>query len=128
MLRINNQLLSFTTDSYVIDPLFFPGGDIGKLAVCGTVNDLSVSGANPLYLSASFIIEEGFPTNQLEKIVDSMQSTANEANITIVTGDTKVVDKGKGDGIFINVINYSLTLPEWGYFPKSTKTFLQVKQ
>ena len=111
LLRINNQLLSFTTDSYVIDPLFFPGGDIGKLAVCGTVNDLSVSGANPLYLSASFIIEEGFPTNQLEKIVDSMQSTANEANITIVTGDTKVVERGQCDKLFINTAGVGL-LPE----------------
>ena len=111
LLRINNQLLSFTTDSYVIDPLFFPGGDIGKLAVCGTVNDLSVSGANPLYLSASFIIEEGFPTNQLEKIVDSMQSTANEANITIVTGDTKVVERGQCDKLFINTAGVG-SLPE----------------
>ena len=81
ILTIDNQLFAFTTDSYVIDPLFFPGGNIGKLAVCGTVNDLSVSGAKPLYLSASFIIEEGFPVDQLEKIVESMQLTANEAEV-----------------------------------------------
>jgi hydrogenase expression/formation protein HypE len=102
ILEIDGQLLAFTTDSYVIDPLFFPGGDIGKLAVCGTVNDLSVSGAVPLYISASFIIEEGFPFELLEKIVASMASEAKFASVDIVTGDTKVVDKGKCDKLFIN--------------------------
>jgi hydrogenase expression/formation protein HypE len=94
--------LAFTTDSYVVTPLFFPGGDIGKLAVCGTVNDLAVSGAVPLYLSLAFIIEEGFAIADLEKIVDSIQKTAAEAGVCIVTGDTKVVQKGKADGLFVN--------------------------
>jgi hydrogenase expression/formation protein HypE len=93
--------LAFTTDSYVIDPLFFPGGNIGKLAVCGTVNDLAVSGAMPIYLSASFIIEEGFTLNDLEKIADSMAEEALNAKVKIVTGDTKVVEKGKCDCLFI---------------------------
>ncbi|MDR7866461.1 MAG: hydrogenase expression/formation protein HypE [Sporomusaceae bacterium] len=94
--------LAFTTDSYVVKPLFFAGGDIGKLAVCGTVNDLAVSGATPLYLSAGFIIEEGFPVAALERIVASMRAAAAEAGVSIVTGDTKVVEKGAVDGIYIN--------------------------
>jgi len=93
--------ISFTTDSYVVDPLFFPGGDIGKLSVCGTVNDLAVSGAIAQYLSASFIIEEGFPLDDLRIIVRSMALEAEKAGVRIVTGDTKVVGKGKCDGIFI---------------------------
>lgn len=94
--------IAFTTDSYVVHPLFFPGGDIGSLAVYGTVNDLAMAGARPLYLSASFILEEGLPMPTLWQIVRSMQQAAQIANVQIVTGDTKVVDKGKGDGIFIN--------------------------
>jgi hydrogenase expression/formation protein HypE len=94
--------IAVTTDSYVISPLFFPGGDIGVLSVCGTVNDLSVSGARPLYLTAGFIIEEGFPIEDLKKILNSMRSAAEEAGVKIIAGDTKVVDRGKGDGIFIN--------------------------
>lgn len=94
--------LAFTTDSYVVSPLFFPGGDIGKLAVCGTVNDLSMMGARPRYLSAGFIIEEGFLIADLERIVDSMAATAREAGVAVVTGDTKVVDRGSADGLFIN--------------------------
>ncbi len=113
ILSINSQLLAFTTDSYVIDPLFFPGGDIGKLAVCGTVNDLSVSGAKPLYLSASFIIEEGFPIDQLEKIVESMQLTASEAKVSVVTGDTKVVERGQCDKLFINTAGVGLLSKEY---------------
>jgi hydrogenase expression/formation protein HypE len=93
--------LAFTTDSYVVDPPFFPGGNIGKLAVCGTVNDLAVSGAIPEYISASFIIEEGFPKKDLIKIAESMAEEAEAAGIKIITGDTKVVDRGKCDGIFI---------------------------
>jgi hydrogenase expression/formation protein HypE len=93
--------LAFTTDSYVVDPVFFPGGNIGKLSVCGTVNDLAVSGAVPQYLSASFIIEEGFPVKDLILIADSMAKEAKTAGIKIVTGDTKVVEKGKCDRIFI---------------------------
>ena len=94
--------LSFSTDSYVVDPIFFPGGDIGKIAVCGTVNDIAMMGAKPLYLSAGFIIEEGFHIDNLKKIVRSMQRSAKEANIKIVTGDIKVVPSGAADKIFIN--------------------------
>lgn len=94
--------IALTTDSYVVSPLFFPGGDIGALSVYGTVNDLSVVGARPLYLTAGFIIEEGFPFGDLERIVASMSGAAKRSGVKIVTGDTKVVDRGKGDGIFIN--------------------------
>ena len=99
---------AFTTDSYVVTPIFFPGGDIGKLAVCGTVNDLSMSGAQPLFLSSGFIIEEGFPFSDLERIVSSMQKTASEAGVKIATGDTKVVNRGGADGIFINTAGIGL--------------------
>jgi hydrogenase expression/formation protein HypE len=94
--------IAFTTDSYTVQPLFFPGGDIGKLAVCGTVNDLSMSGAKPLYLSLAFIIEEGLPVADLKKIIESIASAAAEAGVSIVTGDTKVVGKGGADKLFIN--------------------------
>lgn len=94
--------LAYTTDSYVVTPLFFPGGNIGDLAVCGTVNDLAVAGAEPLYLTAGFIIEEGFPLADLKKIITSMTAAAKQAGVRIVAGDTKVVNKGKADGIFIN--------------------------
>ncbi len=94
--------LAFTTDSYVVTPIFFPGGDIGRLAVNGTVNDLCVSGARPLYLSAGFILEEGFPVADLRKILQSMRAAATEAGVEVVTGDTKVVQKGSADRIFIN--------------------------
>lgn len=100
--RIGGAKLAFTTDSYVVKPLFFPGGDIGKLAVCGTVNDLAMGGGRPLYLSVGFILEEGLPMDTLWQVIQSIQATAKEANVQIVTGDTKVVDRGKGDGIFIN--------------------------
>jgi hydrogenase expression/formation protein HypE len=94
--------LAFTTDSYVIHPLFFPGGDIGSMAVHGTVNDLAMSGARPLYLSVGFILEEGLPMETLWRVIRSMRDAADRAGVRIVTGDTKVVDRGKGDGIFIN--------------------------
>ncbi|MET0832441.1 MAG: hydrogenase expression/formation protein HypE [Actinomycetota bacterium] len=94
--------LAFTTDSYVVSPLFFPGGDIGDLAVNGTVNDLAVSGARPLWLSAGFILEEGFPVADLERIVGSMAAAAERAGVQIVTGDTKVVQRGKADGCYVN--------------------------
>ncbi len=94
--------LAFTTDSYVVTPVFFPGGDIGRLAVCGTVNDLAVSGARPLYLSAGFIMEEGFAVEELKRILVSMRAAADEAGVAVVTGDTKVVQKGSADKIFIN--------------------------
>ncbi|HHY37335.1 MAG TPA: hydrogenase expression/formation protein HypE [Clostridia bacterium] len=93
--------IAFTTDAFVISPLFFPGGDIGKLSVTGTVNDLAVMGATPRYISASFILEEGFPVSDLKRIVASMAKTAGEAGVEVVTGDTKVVRKGEADGIFI---------------------------
>ena len=99
---VSNGRLAFSTDSYVISPLFFPGGDIGSLAIHGTVNDLAMCGAKPLYLSAGFILEEGFSMEMLWKIVQSMSNAAQNANVNIVTGDTKVVEKGKGDGVFIN--------------------------
>ena len=94
--------IAFTTDSYVVKPLFFPGGDIGRLSVCGTVNDLSVRGARPLYLSAGFIIEEGLFLSDLERIVASMASAAAEAGVSIVCGDTKVVERRAADGLYIN--------------------------
>lgn len=94
--------LAFTTDSYVVHPLFFPGGDIGTLAINGTVNDLAMCGARPLYLSAGFILEEGLPMETLWRVVQSMREAADAAGVRLVTGDTKVVDRGKGDGIFIN--------------------------
>lgn len=102
ILSSTNSPIAFSTDSHVIKPIFFPGGDIGKLAVSGTVNDLAVSGAIPEYLSCGFILEEGFEIETLEKIVVSMQKTAKTANIKIVTGDTKVVGQGEADKIFIN--------------------------
>ena len=97
-----SRKLAFTTDSYVVRPLFFPGGDIGSMAVHGTVNDLAMAGARPLYLSSAFIIEEGLPMETLWRVVTSMQQAALRSGVQVVTGDTKVVDKGKGDGLFIN--------------------------
>ncbi len=102
ILSVGSTEIAFTTDSFVIHPLFFPGGNIGKLAVCGTVNDLAVSGSEPLYISVSFIIEEGFPISELEIIVESLAAEAKKAGVLIVTGDTKVVNKGKCDKLFIN--------------------------
>lgn len=102
LLDISGEKLAFTTDSFVVDPIFFPGGNIGHLAIAGTVNDLAVSGAIPKYISAGFIIEEGFPMNSLEIIVKTMAEEAKKAGVFIVTGDTKVVDRGKCDKLFIN--------------------------
>lgn len=102
VLSINGTTLAFTTDSYTITPVFFPGGDIGKLAVNGTVNDLAVMGARPLYLSCALILEEGLDFTELEQVLDSMRSEADRAGVKIVTGDTKVVPRGKADKIFIN--------------------------
>jgi hydrogenase expression/formation protein HypE len=112
---VGGQRLAFTTDSYVVRPLFFPGGDLGSLAVHGTVNDLAMAGARPLYLSAGFIIEEGLPMDTLWRIVSAMQQAARNAGVQIITGDTKVVDKGKGDQLFINtagigVVEHSLKI------------------
>jgi hydrogenase expression/formation protein HypE len=102
IIEATDKQLAFTTDSFVVDPIFFPGGDIGKLAIAGTVNDLAVSGATPKYLSVGFIIEEGFAFNDLERIVITMAEEAIKAHVKIVTGDTKVVDRGKCDKVFIN--------------------------
>ena len=115
ILHINAQKLSFSTDSYVVDPIFFPGGNIGELAVNGTINDVAMAGATPLYLSCGFIIEEGFPLIDLKQIVISMKKASASAGVKIVTGDTKVVNKGKGDKIFINtsgigIIEHNFTI------------------
>ncbi|MEN6421198.1 MAG: hydrogenase expression/formation protein HypE [Smithella sp.] len=115
VLTIGNQKFCFTTDSYVVSPVFFPGGNIGSLAVHGTVNDLSVCGGKPLYMSCGFILEEGFPFESLQTIIQTMSEAAAEANVQIVTGDTKVVARGAADGIFINtsgigVVEYAGTL------------------
>jgi hydrogenase expression/formation protein HypE len=101
VLNVAGSRLAFTTDAHVVTPLFFPGGDIGMLAVNGTVNDLAMAGARPLYLSAAFILEEGFPLAHLGRIVESMSAAAKAAGVLLVTGDTKVVDRGKADGCFI---------------------------
>jgi hydrogenase expression/formation protein HypE len=102
IVEVNSSRIAMTTDSYVINPIFFPGGDIGELAVYGTVNDLAMGGARPLYLSLGLIIEEGFPFTDLERILQSIKRAADRSNVRIVTGDTKVVNKGGVDGIFIN--------------------------
>ncbi len=102
VLDFGARKLAFTTDSYVVHPLFFPGGDIGTLAVNGTINDLAMCGARPLYLSAGFILEEGLPMETLRRVAESMSRAAKEAGVQLVTGDTKVVDRGKGDGLYIN--------------------------
>lgn len=104
--------LAFTTDSYVVSPIFFPGGDIGKLAVCGTVNDLAMSGAVPLYLSIALVIEEGLPFEELERIVNSIKAAADEAEVKVVTGDTKVVDRGSADRLFINSAGVGVVPPD----------------
>ena len=101
-LREIGDRLAFTTDSYVVSPLFFPGGDIGTLAICGTVNDLAMAGAVPLFLSCGLIIEEGLPTADLERVLASMSALARECGVSVVTGDTKVVNRGAADRLFIN--------------------------
>jgi hydrogenase expression/formation protein HypE len=106
------RLLAFTTDSYVVKPIFFPGGDIGRLAVCGTVNDLSMRGARALYLSAGFIIEEGLHIDELERVVASMHAAADEAGVTIVCGDTKVVERHAADKLFINTAGVGAVKPD----------------
>ncbi len=111
LVRLDGGKPAFTTDSYVVQPIFFPGGDIGKLAVCGTVNDLAMRGARPLYLSAGFILEEGLSLADLERIVVSMAETARAAGVRIVTGDTKVVERGGADKLFINTAGIGL-VPE----------------
>ncbi|MBO0857440.1 MAG: hydrogenase expression/formation protein HypE [Chloracidobacterium sp.] len=118
---VNGERLAFTTDSYVVSPLFFPGGDIGLLAVNGTVNDLAMCGARPLYLSAGFILEEGLSMETLWSVVQSMRRAADEARVELVTGDTKVVDKGKGDGIFINTAGVGVIEHDLSISPASVR-------
>jgi hydrogenase expression/formation protein HypE len=108
IVNVNGCRLAFSTDSFVVKPLFFPGGDVGSLAVHGTVNDLAMGGAKPLFLSAAFIIEEGLPMDVLRRVVTSMQQAAAEAGVPVVTGDTKVVEKGSGDQLFINTTGIGL--------------------
>ena len=108
ILQINGSRLAFTTDSFVVTPIFFPGGDIGTLAINGTVNDLAMCGAKPLYLAAAFILEEGLPADDLRRIVDSMRAAAQAAGVQLVTGDTKVVNRGKGDKVFITTTGIGL--------------------
>jgi hydrogenase expression/formation protein HypE len=111
IVNVNGSLVAVTTDSFVVKPLFFPGGDIGSLAVHGTVNDLAMGGARPLFISAAFILEEGLPMTTLRRIVDSLQTAASAAGVQVVTGDTKVVEKGNADGLFINTTGIGL-VPE----------------
>jgi hydrogenase expression/formation protein HypE len=118
-LTVNGARLAFTTDSYVVQPLFFPGGNIGDLAVYGTVNDLAMCGARPLYLSAGFILEEGLPIETLRQVAASMRLAADAAGVVLVTGDTKVVDKGKGDGMFINTAGIGVVQTEHLVSPAS---------
>jgi len=117
VLQMGDARLAFTTDSFVVSPLFFPGGDIGKLAVCGTVNDLAMAGAQPMCLSCGLILEEGVPMETLRRVVGSMQQAAEEVGVRVVTGDTKVVDRGKGDGIYINTAGVGLIEPRLDISP-----------
>jgi hydrogenase expression/formation protein HypE len=121
VLDVGAERLAFSTDSYVVRPLFFPGGDIGTLAVNGTVNDLAMCGARPLYLSAGFIIEEGLPMETLWRVALSMRAAANAAGVQIVTGDTKVVDRGKGDGLYVNTAGVGRIEHKLSISPASVK-------
>lgn len=119
ILPVNGTQLAFSTDSFVVSPIFFPGGDIGTLAVNGTVNDLAMCGARPLYLSAAFIIEEGLPMGDLRRIVRSMKNAAARAGVALVTGDTKVVDRGKADKIFINTSGVGIVMDGVNIHPRN---------
>lgn len=119
---LTGKRLAFTTDSYVVRPLLFPGGDIGSMAVHGTVNDLAMAGARPVYLSSAFIIEEGLPMETLWKVVCSMSTAAKKCGVQIVTGDTKVVDKGKGDGLFINTAGVGVIEHDQKIAPQNVKS------
>jgi hydrogenase expression/formation protein HypE len=112
VLEVNGTRLAFSTDAFVVTPLFFPGGDIGRLAVNGTVNDLAMSGARPLYLSAAFILEEGLPLADLQRVVRSMQEASASAGVLLVTGDTKVVNRGSGDKVFITTSGLGIIAPD----------------
>jgi len=121
LINLAGQRLAFTTDSYVVRPLFFPGGDIGTLAINGTVNDLAMCGARPLYLSAGFIIEEGLRMDTLWRVVQSMRRAAAESGVLVVTGDTKVVDKGKGDQLFISTAGIGRIEHQWTISPAQVR-------
>ncbi len=121
VLKLSKSKIAFTTDSFVVHPLFFPGGDIGSLAVYGTVNDLAMSGAKPLYLSLGFILEEGLAMQALWEVVQSIKKAADSAGVQIVTGDTKVVDRGKGDGVYINTSGIGIIEHEYNIAPVSIK-------
>ena len=114
------EKLVFSTDSFVVDPIFFPGGDIGKLSVCGTVNDIAMCGGVPKFLSCSFLLEEGFPVKELEKVIASISAACKKAGVQIVTGDTKVVEKGRGDKIYINTAGIGV-LKYPGLSPKAIR-------
>jgi hydrogenase expression/formation protein HypE len=119
--KIGDKKFAFTTDSYVVSPIFFKGGDIGKLSIYGTVNDLSMCGARPVFISLSLIIEEGFPFEKLEKIMESIKYASKRANVLVITGDTKVVEKGKGDGIYINTAGIGIIEHDLNISPYSVK-------
>ena len=119
--NLDGKKFAFTTDSFVVNPIFFPGGNIGELAVYGTVNDLAMCGAKPLYLSASFILEEGFDMETLREIVNSLKIAADKCRVQIITGDTKVVEKGKGDKIFINTSGIGIVPDEVDLSPSNVK-------
>ncbi|MEI7730908.1 MAG: hydrogenase expression/formation protein HypE [Verrucomicrobiota bacterium] len=121
VLDLNGVRVAFSTDSYVVRPIFFPGGDIGQLAIHGTVNDLAMCGARPKYLSAGVILEEGFPMETLWRVVQSMRQAALNSGVQLVTGDTKVVDKGKGDGIYINTAGIGIVETPLTIAPSSVK-------
>lgn len=121
VMEVGGRRLAFTSDSYVVQPLFFPGGDIGTLAVNGTINDLAMCGAQPRWLSASFIIEEGLAMESLKRVIESMRTAASAAGVEIVTGDTKVVDKGKGDGLFINTAGIGVVEHTMSIAPSSIR-------
>jgi hydrogenase expression/formation protein HypE len=121
ILNIGGSRLAFTTDSYVVHPLFFPGGDIGSLAVNGTVNDLAMCGAEPHYLSVGLVLEEGLPIERLGRVVASMRAAADAAGVRLVTGDTKVVERGKGDGLYINTAGIGLLRPGIALAPQQVR-------
>ena len=121
VVQLTGKRLAFTTDSYVVRPIFFPGGDIGSMAVHGTVNDLAMSGARPRYLSSAFILEEGLPMEALWRVVCSMRDAAQRCGVQIITGDTKVVDKGKGDGLFINTAGIGVVEHDQAILPANVR-------
>ena len=120
-LELGGTTVAFTTDSYVVKPLFFPGGDIGKLGVCGTVNDIAVMGAKPLFISLALIIEEGLPEETLARVIDSIRDSSRTENVQVVTGDTKVVERGSGDGLFLNTAGIGVPIRDTLLSPASIR-------